>query len=212
MKKELEKLLYDLAEIYPKSDIAKFSKEANEEWHYGLVTTELRPNQPLIVGFNWGAAKDYRHTPQTEIKPTRLEEEDLGSMKRVLGYGHRYLKIDLGKSASQTNYCFFRSKKESQITQYDLDLCSPLFDRLIATLKPSMILSFSSRLRDYLINNQKAVVTESRTIPFQSGKQTRSIRAIKARLDSGTEILFLPHPNYPMKKQAREEAWEFCCS
>lgn len=35
---------------------------------------------------------------------------------------------------------------------------------------------------------------------------------IKATLTTGTEIKFLPHPNYPMKKEARDKAWEFCCA
>ncbi len=78
-------------------------------------------------------------------------------------------------------------------------------------MQPSSILCFSSKLRDHLLNSNSVKFKESTNISYKRGSVQISYEPIKAILTSGVEIKFLPHPNYPMKKEARDEAWEFCC-
>jgi hypothetical protein len=70
----------------------------------------------------------------------------------------------------------------------------------------------SSQLREYLIKNERLIDIESKIIKFQRGKSLVSIQAIKAKLLDGTKICFLPHPNYPIKGEARDLAWDYCFS
>lgn len=57
MKTKLNELLKDLQQAYQESDIRKFCLQNNHEWNFSLVTTTLKSNGPLVLGFNWGASK-----------------------------------------------------------------------------------------------------------------------------------------------------------
>jgi len=63
-----------------------------------------------------------------------------------------------------------------------------------------------------MFRNDRVLSKESKIIKYMRGRSTVTYEAIKATLKSGVEIRFLSHPNYPMKGEARSEAWEFCCN
>lgn len=211
MKTTLLRLLADLEIAHEKSDIKKYCLKYGHEWHYSLVTTTLESGGPLILGFNWGASQDEKYLPQTSINSSKLTSQDTGSFSRIIPYCEKYFGSDFLAKASQSNYCFFRSKSESQISDRDIQLCEPVFEKLIDVIEPSSILCFSSKLRDYLTSKNRIHSSTSKTIPFKRGSSNVEYEAIKAKLSSGQEIKFLPHPNYPMKGHARSDAWEFCC-
>ena len=139
-----------------------------------------------------------------------FSQEDVGSLSRIFPYCKKYFGNDFMSSITQSNYCFFRSKTESQIKSSDIELCEPIFTRLIDVIKPSSVLCFSSKLRDFMLRNNKIVSIQSKEIKYTIGNSIITYNAIKATLTSGIEICCLPHPNYPMKGEARNEAWEFC--
>lgn len=212
MKAALNSLLLEVAQAYDISEIKQTCLNEGYEWHYSLVTTNMKPRAPLIIGFNWGASNAEKYEPQHSIEGSDLSRQDIGSLSRIAPYCEKYFGLDFLSKASQSNYVFFRSQMENQIKSTDIDLCEPIFEKLIVTLEPSLILCFSSKLRDYLIKNKKLASSESKNISYKRGKLVIAYEAIKATLNSGIEIKFLPHPNYPMKGVARAEAWEFCCS
>lgn len=205
MKKVLDNLLAELGQAYEQSDIKK------NELHYSLITTTMKKRGPLILGFNWGVKQDEKYSPQTTIEEAIFKNGDVGSLSRIFPYCEKYFGDDFLERASQSNYCFFRSKSESEITPKDIGLCEPIFDKLIDVMEPSSILCFSSKLRDYLLSNNRVKAKESIKISYKRGSTQMTYEPIKAMLTSGVKIMFLPHPNYPMKKEARAEAWEFCC-
>lgn len=211
MKTILAGLLTELRQAYEKSDIRQYCLEnGHHEWYYSLITTTMVPGGPLILGFNWGASGG-EHGPEISIEKSDFSREDVGSLSRIFPYCEKYFDRDFLSNASQSNYCFFRSEKESQITNEDIELCRPIFEKLIDAIKPSSILCFSSKLRDYLLKNDKILSPDKKIISFKRGSYDVRYEAIKATLISGIDIKFLPHPNYPMKRAARIEAWEFCC-
>lgn len=197
MKLKLEKLLGDVKAAYDKSDI----KKLEPNWSYALITGSLEQNKPLLIGFNWGAAENKKYSPQDSCTAKSLDKEDLGSMKRVFSFCEKY-KRGLLNQASQTNFCFFRSKSADQITLKDLYLCEPIFNELLDCLKPSIILCFSSHLRCHL--SPRVVNYEPKKIGLPRG----NYEAGKGRFGK-VKIGFLPHPNYPIRGDAREEAWNF---
>lgn len=210
MKNQLRELLPLIEQAYDQSRIKKWCKENNHEWSWSLITGACRRNSPLIVGFNWGAAQGEIYASDKDINENLLSGEDLGSMTRIIPYFKRHLTHDDFDRASQTNYCFFRSHTEREISEYDLELCRPIFNSLIEIMRPSVALCFSSKLRHHMIKEKSIIEFEHEEVVFTHGGKQLTYAAAKGRLASGVKIAFLPHPNYPMRKAARDAAWDFC--
>lgn len=206
MKSQLNELLEEVRAAYEKSKIGK-----KHEWFYSLITTPCIKYSPLIVGFNWGVDRNFQHRPQVHIKESYIKNEDLGSLARIEQYYWKeYLPLEAFHRASQTNYCFFRSEKAAQIDNDDLLLCQPIFDKLLKILEPSIVLSFSSKLRDYLLHSGQVTDLESKCLEYTRGKTKVPYTPYKGKLSFGAPIVFLPHPNYPLKKEIRVKSWQFC--
>lgn len=210
MKKELESLLIELETAYSKSSISEMCEREGVSWGYGLVTTSLKPHRPLFLGFNWGAGSGTDFSSQRTIETESFLEQDLGSFRRIVPYCQKYLSENELVEASQSNFCFFRSKSESQVCSSDIQLCEPIFNRLLSILNPSMVLGFSGKLRSYLIDRGFVENIRSKQILFRRGTSDITYRVQKGMLKGGVEIFFLPHPNYPMRKEARNQAWDYC--
>lgn len=205
-------LLDEVKQAHDKSLIKQYCLKEDLEWHYSLITTTMERGGPLVLGFNWGATQNYKYKPQPSVTKSDFSKEDVDSLSRIFPYCEKYFGKEFLSKTSQSNYCFFRSKNESQISKKDIELCEPIFEKLIDTIQPSSILCFSSKLREYLISNDKIAAHDPKKIKFKRGATDVTYEAIRATLKSGIEIKFLPHPNYPMKRHARDEAWEFCCA
>lgn len=212
MNKGLDELLHELEIAYAESDIKKYCLEEGHEWFYSLVATNLEQNGPLVLGFNWGARQNEKYKPQTFIEKSNFAKTDVGSISRTFPYFRKYFGSDFLSKASQSNYCFFRSKNENQITSHDIKLCEPVFEKLVTLIKPTAIFCFSSQLRDYFLKSEKICDLKTLDIVFKRGSSDIAYTTIKGSLSSGISIFFLPHPNYPMKRDARDKAWEFCCA
>ncbi len=208
---ELSALLNSVGDAYEKSEIKHKQSSLDCAWGYSLITGSCVPKAPLLVGFNWGARTGQVYQCQKVVAPSSLESDDLGSMARVIPYIKEYFPGTLLEDLSQTNYCFFRSHKESDISEGDLDLCRPIFSRLMKVLQPSSVLCFSSKLRDYMIDTDQVENIHRSVIPFNRGLCSFRHEALKGLISNGVHIIFLPHPNYPMPNHARQEAWKFCC-
>jgi len=208
MKNKLEALLLDVQAAYDESNV----KKEHPGLFYSLITGSLELKQPLIIGFNWGAAQDERYTAQTVDdfeKP--LFSEDVGSIKRIFSFCNRHLGQGYLDQGSQTNFCFFRSKIDSDIDDADLSRCKPVFNKLVEVLQPSAILCFSSRLREYLIeSNQVTDLQSLSNLNFSRGGNNIRCYAVKGRFNN-VDIAFLPHPNSPIPGAIRRQAWEFAC-
>lgn len=217
MQKKLEALLNDVRVEYEKSEI----KKTHPELYYSLITGSLKPDQPLIIGFNWGASLHetyYQQYPSDFVNTQKLRESDLGSMKRILSMANAHIAEGFLNDASQTNYCFFRSSKESDISSDDLKRCQPIFDCLIKTLieelKPRRILCLSSKLRDYLQAEASKgkfhleLREPSEIIKFRRGGHNLSCIVYKGKLN-GVDVGFLPHPASRIPLAIKLSAWKF---
>ncbi len=199
-------LLRETAKAYELSEIKKFN------WYYSVCSTPIHLNSTLVLGFNWGVGNQQKHEAQKENEmPTVPFDEmtDLGSMNRTLAYFTKYCKDGIQSQFVQSNYCFFRSKKDKDISSKDLELSNPLFESFLKYTSPSRIISFSSRLRNYLLNSNRLDSDTPHTI--KSNK--KSVIVSKATLlkeNQSTPIYFLPHPNYPITNEARDAAWLYC--
>jgi uracil-DNA glycosylase len=135
----------------------------------------------------------------------------VGSLKRIYPFLDKYYGKDFLSNVSQSNYCFFRSKTENQIEEPDIERCRSIFTELIEILAPSSILCLSAKLRKHLIDTNQVHALQEKAINFKRGAAEIEFVAVRGKLASGVDIKFLPHPNYPMKRDARSEAWQFCC-
>jgi ArsR family metal-binding transcriptional regulator len=130
----------------------------------------------------------------------------LGSLKRTFPFLHKHFEII---PEVQINYCFFRSERENQISAKDLTLSGEIFDSLIYYLEPSMLISFSKNLNDYLSTSKKLIHKD--TIDIRSGNKTFSVTKGKVKINENeVDYYYLPHPNCPIKGEARSKAWEYC--
>lgn len=211
LKTKLSQLLDNLTEVYQLSDINKYCLREGHKWAYSLISGPCVTSSPLLIGFNWGASKGETYEPQTIIEENQwANEKELGSMARVIPYLRKYFSEIEINNISQTNYCFFRSKIENQINSDDLQRCQPLFDQLINLLHPSAVICLSSQLRNFLISTKKVDQIEGHPIMYSRGKLPIKYVAMKGKLDTGIQVYFLPHPNYPLTRIARNAAWDFC--
>lgn len=212
---EFLELLTATKEAFEKSDIRRVAEQCGRRWFYHVAATRIVPGRPLLLGFNWGASKraDY-HEPVSPPRDTfreLLEARELGSFARLAPYLVKHLPDVPFAEFGQSNYCFFRSETADQISGSDLELCRPLIDRLLEVAKPKMILGFSKRLRDYLTTSVMlpAALQESPPICLTRGSYKSAVGTMTIKADS-LPIAFLPHPNFPMPRHAREQAWQFC--
>lgn len=206
-----EKLLMELEVAYNKSNVKK-TYEKNE-WYYSLSSTPLYKNSILLIGFNWGAKKTCKcYSKQTECEKINFIDQESGSFKRVIKYLRNFFSEEDIKKIVQTNYCFFRSEKKNQITDYDLMLCQDIFIELLKTIKPKKILSFSNL--PYKDNKLKFKKAEG--IPIKPNKRVGNVSYNYGELEFDNNIsipfCFLPHPNYPVVNSEREKCWKFIMS
>lgn len=211
MREKLNALLEKLGPIYETSDIKKFCREKGHEWSYSLVNSSMELSAPLILGFNWGAAQGEKYPSQSHVEKTNFETSDVGSLKRIYPFIREHFGQDYLSKANQSNYCFFRSSTEDQINETDIKRCSGVFAELIEILAPSSIICLSAKLRKHLIDTNQVCDQQEKTIKFRRGSAEIEFVAVRGKLASGVDINFLPHPNYPMKREARSAAWQFCC-
>jgi len=206
-------LLYEVRQVYFLSDVYNTYKE--KEWYYSVTGTKFTKNKPIIVGLNWGVDNNWikkgnKYSPQCNYPFSTFEGlyDDLGSFKRTISLFHKYFPSAL--NGMQTNLCFFRSENENQITKKDIELCTPIFNKLISYTSPSCIMVFSKRAHNYFINQKnskiktESISTDKKTICFSKGKIIINNNEI--------DYYHLPHPNsYRFHKtEYIEKLWELC--
>ena len=211
MKEKLNELLQQLGPIYDASDIKKTCEKDSLKWGYSLVTSALERSAPLILGFNWGANQKESYANQKLVEKTNFEKEDVGSLTRIFPFIRNYFGEEYLSKVSQSNYVFFRSKTESQITPVDIERCRPVLIKLIEILEPSAIICLSAKLRKHLLDSNQVSELREKVIKFNRGSRLVEFVACRGTFTDDVEIKFLPHPNFPMTRDARLEAWKFCC-
>ena len=202
-------LLADIKKAYYQSNI--YNKNKEKEWYYSITATKFSKNNPLIVGFNWGVDSNWtkkgnKYKPQSNYPLSTFEGlyDDLGSFKRTISLFHRYYPAAL--QGNQINICFFRSENENQINTDDLFLCKPIFEKIVGYLNPSSIISFT-RKNHFLTEHNSQI----KTIDISNGKSTVYVSKGKVKINEMLiDFYNLPHPNYPVKTESRNKAWEEC--
>lgn len=209
-KSTIADLLEKIEIEYRKSDIAL----TDPGKYYSLSSTRLIQNAPLLLGFNWGSSGG--HSPQTIAnfpKNSFLDllntPGELGSFARVGSFLEAYLPdVPLDKYV-QSNFCFFRSKKDGDISPNDLLATTPIFIDFLKHLEPSSIISFSSRLYEYLSGTDMLINVNEKHFPSRN-RNAWSRKGTLKYDESQVSLYFLPHPNYPITGDARKACWEFC--
>ena len=220
MKNKLEKLLTELEITYEQSDNKKnkFCNDNGRKWGYELIQSALVEKKPLIIGFNWGVDNRWKkylcgiqYTHQKEISKQNFLEIFKGSLGKALSMCKLYFPDIDFKNGSHSNFCFFRSEKENQISKKDISLCIPIFRKMIEIVNPSVVFCFSSKARNYLLNNQliQNINVKKITTTNKNGRKN-TFKAVKGYLDNGSPIYCLPYPNARLKRDVRNQAWEFC--
>ena len=215
MTDEIQQLFEETKIAFENAPIKKYAEQNNLHWSYSICSTKLQQNCNLLIGFNWGAAKDFKYLAQSEIPGDTFKQlydkKELGSFQRLYDPLNEYLKNGDVDNFSQTNFCFFRSATEAQITKDDLKLSTPLFEKLIQIIAPKKIIGFSSTLRNYFLDNNLCTSLQQKSIIFNN-KTLLVCKGTYKIKETETPIYFLPHPNAQLTSEARKEAWEFCFS
>ena len=213
MTEKLERLLLKLETAHKQSDSKKHYTKTLK-WGYELIQSYLEESQPLIIGFNWGVDNTwdnykqgiaYEH--QNKIEQMKFTEVYKGSLQRAMNMAKLYFSDISFEKGSHSNFCFFRSEKENQIIESDIKLCEPIFKEMIDIVNPSVVFCFSDKARKYLFKSDLLQDYHEQRFYLEESK---SCLSAKAKLHNGTKIFFLPHPNRPIKKELRNQAWEFC--
>ncbi len=208
---EFDSFVEEIEQAFEKSEIKKHVESAGKNpWYYDICT-RIVPQRVLIVGFNPGVKQNYEHERQNQFpeKTFMKSLSDQGSMCRVRKYLEEYFSQHIIEEIGQTNYCFFRSENAGQIKMSDLQLCRPIFLRLLEIAKPSMILSFSSRTKEDLEQSDLLVLKEDHFYKLRLGDMeycsTKGFIMVESQM---IPIYCLPHPNYPIKGDERKKIWD----
>lgn len=206
---QYRELCAEIRTAYRASDIQQHG------WYYGVCATRLVPDQPLIVGFNWGVDRKDRHEEPTGFQYPAGTFADLVSMPRELGslarlpsYLTEYLDFPLEKYG-QTNMCFFRSKSANEISARDLESCLPIFRRLLLYARPSLLIALSSRVLNGFRDPIFACDVETKPIQINSRTFFDAARGTISIGESRVPIVAVPHPNTPCTRNGRRSVWEF---
>lgn len=210
MDKNIKDLFQETQRAFDKSLIGKYNEQ---KWFYSISATPLIANKNVIVGFNWGAKDNYTYESQNEIPTDNFkylyENNLLGSLQRIYKPLRHYFPNEDIDNCVQTNFCFFRSKKQNQIKQADLELSTPLFIKLIDIIKPKRIIGFSSKFREYCVN--ESICKNIRQTQFKSNrKKVYVAKGIFKANKNEFPVYFLPHPNARITTLARDYAWNYC--
>lgn len=215
-KTDFRDILEETQKAFDASDIKQRApKEA--PWHYSICATRITPDRLLILGFNWGAESNEPYQPQ-DVLPTKsfleIDNKELGSLGRVKPYLRRYCSADL-EDVGQSNFCFFRSKHASEISQRDLKLCFEPFSKFIRVAQPKKIIGLSMHLRNHMLKSDmlQSIKTPTPDLTFDRGGRQVACQVVKGVfLNEGkmVPVYLLPHPNYRIPRQTREAAWIFC--
>lgn len=208
---EFDRLVEEVEQAFEKSEIKKHVENAGKNpWHYDICT-RIVPQRVLVVGFNPGVKQNYDHERQNQFPDKTFMESlsDQGSMCRVGKYLEKYFSQHI-KEIGQTNYCFFRSETAGQIQRSDLQLCLPIFLRLLEIAKPCVILSFSSRTKKDLEKSPLLDLTENHCYKLPRGNLEAEYCSAKGFISvesQKTPIYFLPHPQYHISGDIRKRIW-----
>lgn len=213
MTPDIQRLFIETKTAFEKSSIKNFAVANNLNWHYAISPTRLTTGNNVIVGFNWGAADNCAYKPQTQIPAKSFKElydqKELGSFQRLYLPLKEFFPHEDIDNCLQTNFCFFRSKEENQITPAYLALSTLLFQKLLDIVKPKRIIRFSNKLRDYFLDNKLCSQLESLNIP-SNGKTLFVVKGFYCVNGQNIPVFFLPHPNAQFTTEARQAAWDFC--
>lgn len=205
---ELQTYYDNIQNAFNQSDI----KLINKDWHYSLCNSVPKIGQPLIVGFNWEVDSNHKKTTISDLN-TEIDWNELATLKKIKSYLEKTFTKYPIKNYNQTNYCFFRSKKENQISQKDIELCEPIFFDFISKIKPKYIVSFSAKLRETFIE-KGYLKYYSKKIVFDGKKNIYAYHGFVKIDNWWTYIYFLPHPSYwdriNNQETSLKELWKIC--
>lgn len=214
----LEGLLKETKSAYERSDIIL----QQPELYYSVLYSEIQPEKPFILKLNENVKAEYDKNKwllpafRNSFQPVKSGDLPLGNFSsaslndKALGHAFDYLRRFCPEALKGTyaNYCFFRSKKENDISLKDLHLSRELFERLLAYARPTILISFSARLRDYFLDSGQFI--EPKLKPIRSGGASAlPMRGALWFNENRIDFCYLPHPNAKLSPEAREEAWEF---
>lgn len=208
---QFEDLLNEVKEAYEISDLKKYCIDNNKEWNYALLGSKFIENPILLIGLNFGASNE-KFNPQTiedlqNLLPfCKMTNNDLGnSFNRLKNYMNKYENIDI-ENILWTNYCFFRSYSDKELTQKDFKLNEPIFEKLLENIKPQKVICVSKNLYDFLNNKNLLTAKDEKNIKINSKS---AYTVVKAKLFN-YDFFCLPHPNFPATAIGRKECWDFC--
>jgi hypothetical protein len=208
----MKDLYLKIDEAFKKSDIHQ--RSIKNYWFYSLCTSIPKTGQPLIVGFNW--AVDSQHKKQTyEDLKSVIDWDEMSSLNKIKPLIEKHFQVPeiTPDEFNQTNFCFFRSKDEKDISRHDLKLCEPIFFEFISRIKPKIILAFSSKFRDVIFNNGMLKYLRRKSV-FAGKREFTSYHGIVKFDGYWTNIYFLPHPSswrfINDQTNTVSQLWEVC--
>lgn len=207
----LNEIFNKIEMAFEKSDVKKLAEEKGKEWFYSLCKSKPRKGQPLIIGLNWGAKSEKFQPQDINNLPESTKWNEMGKLSQIKDYLKGCFPLLPLGNFNQTNLCFFRSQKESQLTQYDINLCKPIFEEFIELLKPQIMFGFSAPLRNYLILNNRIEYLNEKIL--HNGESRIFLKQGFIKFGNWwTYINLLPHPNnwrYEERGKVLKKIWEF---
>ena len=205
----MEDLFQKIDNAFNKSNIKQQSEK--NSWFYSLCNSKPKIGQPIIVGFNWGVSYNHKKQTYSDLKSV-MNWNQMPSIEKIKPFIEKYFPR-LNNSFNQTNYCFFRSKKEDEISDFDINLCEPIFYEFISRVKPRFILAFTKKLRETLIKNGMIKYLNKKSV-FDGKKIITSYHGFVNFGGWWSYIYILPHPNYwnriNNQKEVLDQLWDIC--
>lgn len=149
----MKNLFLKIDDAYFSSDIYK--KNITNPKFYTLCNSVPKIERPLIVEFNPSENSNSKRQTLNNLNPI-IGWNDTSSLKKIKPFIDKHYPHINTDEFNQAFFCFFNSKKNTNISKHDIKLCEPIFLEFISKIKPKFVLSFSSIFFDTL--NKKNMI------------------------------------------------------
>ena len=193
-----QKLLKRVAELYKESDIKSYCDKRGHKWFYQLSPHFPVQDGVLLLHYNPQAERKKRYRANKKI--STIEYQPSGGTKGMFDRYFPELGISIGY------FCPFRSLRNTEISENDLELSRSIFEDFVKLNQPKAIVCYDIAVGDHL--EQLGYAIDMASIEVSNGD--RSIVASKgifSLADLSVPIYLIPSPLLKISGELKENCW-----
>jgi hypothetical protein len=197
---EPEQFFYYLLE---KAKIAFYLSPISQKqfsfWGASVCDTQIKKNQPILAGINWGGKKDYGFQTTYPLVDKTRKYNFLRKVPQLLREHFGIEKID---DINYCNVCFFRTPSEELLETKDWELSIPLFEEYVKYINPNYVIILGRTPIIMLKKLNKIDDIERKFVGVR-----KNYRVYTGKLFGIYNLFGFPHPNTQIDNESLSKIW-----